>query len=141
MINGLKLTMTGEQVRTLIERRAAEHQLKAARWIEGAARTPADETPEAPLLPEHICENEAAQSEWRAERLIFLRDHLDPSEVYLLGEMDLEFAELLREPPELHGPDESEDLGPHARRICNSPEIVQILNPDHPANHGRVLGE
>src|SRR5688572_9816248 len=122
MIEGLKVTMTGEEVRTLIEQRAAEHQLKAARWIEEAARTPADETPEAPLLPEHICENEAARSEWRAERLIFLRDHLYSAEGYRLGEEDLEFAELLREPHELHGPDESEDLGPYARRISNSPE-------------------
>ena len=121
MIEGLKVTMTGEEVRTLIEQRAAEHQLKAARWIEEAARTPADETPEAPLLPEHICENEAARSEWRAERLSFLRDHLDPSEVYRLGEMDLEFAELVPEPPELLGPDDSEDSEPYA-------------TPDHPAN-------
>ena len=104
MIDGLKLTMTGEQVRALIEQRAAEHQLKSAHWTEEAARTPADETPEAPLLPEHICENEATRHEWRAERLIFLRDHLDPSEVYRLDEMDLESAGLLPEPPELLGP-------------------------------------
>ena len=131
MIDGLKLTMTGEELRTLIEGRVAEHQLKAARWIEEAARTPADESPETPLLPEHICENEATRHEWRAERLIFLRDHLDPSEVYRLGEEDLEFGELVPEEPELLGPDDSEDLGRHARRICDSPEIVEIRNPDH----------
>src|SRR5687768_10897761 len=111
MIDGLKLTMTGEQVRALIERRAAEHRAKAAHWNNEAVRILDDETPEAPLLPEHICENEATRCEWRAERLIFLRDHLDPAEVYRLGEEDLEFAELLQEPPELLGPDESEDLG------------------------------
>ena len=133
MIKGLKLTMTGAELRTLIEERAAEHQLKAARWKEEAVRTQDDETTVALQIPQHICENEAARSEWQAERLIFLRDHLDLSEVYLLGEEDLEFAELLQEPPELRGPDYSEDLGPYARRICNSPEIVQILNPDHPA--------
>ena len=59
-----------------------EHHLKAAHWTEEAARTPDDDTPEAPLLPEHICENEASRHEWRVERLIFLRDHLDPSETY-----------------------------------------------------------
>src|SRR5688572_33451182 len=121
MIEGLRLTMTGEEVRTLIERRAAEHRAKAEHWRGEAARTPDDQTPDIPLLPEHICENEAARSEWRAERLSFLRDHLDPSEVYRLGEVDLEFAELVPEPPELLGPDDSEDSEPYA-------------TPDHPAN-------
>ena len=132
MIEGLKLTMTGEELRMLIERRVAEHQLKAAHWMEEAARTQDDESPEAPLLPEHICENEATRHEWRAERLIFLRDHVDASEAYRLGELDLEFAELLPEPPELLGPDDSENLGRHVRRISSCPEIVEILNPDHP---------
>ena len=131
MIDGLKVTMTGEELRALIEQRATDHQLGAARWLEEAARTAADETAEAPLLPEHICENEAASHEWRAERLIFLRDHLDPSEVYRLGEADLEFAELLQEEPELRGPDYSDDLERHTRRVCDSPEIVEIRNPDH----------
>jgi hypothetical protein len=133
MIDGLKLTMTGEEVRTLIEDRVAEHHMKAARWVEEAARTPSDETPQTLLLPEHICENEAANHEWHAKRLIFLREHLDPSEVYRLGEEDLKFAELLQEPPEPQGPDESDDLGQHVRRVCNSPEVLEIRNPDYPA--------
>jgi hypothetical protein len=137
MIEGLRLTMTGEEVRTLIEQRAAEHRAKAERWRGEAGRTPDDETTDAPLMPEHICENEASRCEWRAERLSFLRDHLDPSETYSLAEMDLEFAELLPEPPESFGPDDSEDLGPYARRVCNSPEIVEILNPDHVNNAER----
>ena len=111
----------------------AEHQLKAVQWIEEAARTPADETQEAPLLPEHICENEATNHEWRAERLTFLREHIDPTEVYRLGEMDLEFAELLQTEPEMLGPDESGSLEAHARRVCSSPEIIEIRNPDHPS--------
>ena len=133
MIEGLKLTMTGEEVRTLIERRAAEHRANAAHWKNEAARTVDDQTRDTPLMPEHICENEATRCEWRADRLIFLRDHFDPSETYPLGEMDLEFAELLPESPDTLGPDDSEDLGRYARRISNSPEIVEILNPDHPA--------
>jgi hypothetical protein len=123
MIEGLRLTMSGEEVRMLIERRAAEHRAKAERWRGETARTPDDETEDTPLLPEHICENEATRHEWRAERLSFLRDHLDPSEVYRLGEMDLEFAELVPEPPELLGPDDSEDS--------------EILNPDHVRNAER----
>lgn len=136
MIEGLKLTMTGEQLRSLIEERVMAHHLKAAHWTEEAARTPADATPERPLLPEHICENEAARSEWRANRLRFLRDYLNPTEVYLVGEMDLEFAGLLDEEPDLHGPDDTEDLGPYMRRVSSSPEILEIRNPDHPANRG-----
>src|SRR5688572_15731227 len=124
MIDGLKLTMTGEQLRSVIEERLTAHHLQAARWTEEAARTRDDETPERPLLPEHICENEAALAEWRAARLRYICDHLDPTEVYLLGERDLEFAGLLEEEPELGGPDYSEDL--------------ETLNPDHPADQGLV---
>jgi len=112
MIDGLKLTMTGEQLRTLMDERVTAHHLQAAHWTEEAARTRDDETPDRPLLPEHICENEAALSEWRGGRLRFLCEHLDPAEVYLLGERDLEFAGLLDEEPDLHGPDDSEDLEP-----------------------------
>ena len=109
MFDGLKVTVTGEDLRTLIEQRVAEHQRQAARWTDEAGRTQADDTEEASLLPTHICENEAARSEWRAARLNFLLDHLDPSETYLLGEPDLEFGELLPEEPEMHGPDYSDD--------------------------------
>ena len=130
MIDGLKLTMTGEELRTLIEARVAEHHARAAHWQKEAAHAQSNE---AIQVPEHICENEAALSEWRAERLTFLRDHLDPSEVYRLGETDLEFADLLREEPELFGPDFSDDLEPYTKRVCDSPEIVEVLNPDHPA--------
>src|SRR5687768_16917195 len=108
MIEGLRLTMTGEEVRTLIERRAAEHRAKAEHWRRESART-ADQASDMLLMPEHICENEATRYEWRAKRLSFLRDHLDPSEVYRLTEMDLEFAELLPEQPELLGPEDFED--------------------------------
>jgi hypothetical protein len=140
MIDGLKLTMTGEKVRTLIEQRVVDHHLRAAHWTEEAARTKEDETPDRLLLPEHICENEAARSEWRARRLIFLLDHLDPAEVYRLGEMDLEFADLLAEEPEMHGPDYPDDTAPYSRRICDAPEIVEILNPNDPAHFGRIPG-
>jgi hypothetical protein len=52
MIDGLKLTMTGEELRGLIDERVIEHHLKAAGWTEEAARTEKDETADAPLLPE-----------------------------------------------------------------------------------------
>ena len=137
MIDGLKLTLTGEEIRNLIEQRAAEHRMLATHWNGEAARTPEDQTEDKPLLPEHMCEHEAGHHEWRAEVLTFLRDHLDPSEIYSLSECDLEFAELLPPPPAWLEQDDYEyrtrqriDLGPFARRICDSPEIVEIVNPD-----------
>lgn len=95
------------------------------------------ETDDPSLLPEHICENEADQQEWRAEVLTFLRDHLDPSEVYRLGESDVDFGELLPRQPGWMEEDECDEgtrlgfgVGRYARRICDSPEIIEIANPD-----------
>ena len=137
MIDGLKLTMTGEEIRSLIELRAAEHRTLATHWNREAVRTPEEHVEDHPVMPEHMCEHEAARHEWRAGVLAFLRDHLDPSEVYRLGEFDLEFAELLPAPPASVEQDEYDertrmraDLGPFARRLCDSPEIVEVINPD-----------
>ena len=95
MIDGLKVTLTGDELRRLLDERIAERRASAERWDHERQRTAADATEDAPLLPDHMCENEADRYEWRAEVLAFLRDHLDPSELYRLGEADLEFAELL----------------------------------------------
>ena len=65
----------------------------------GLARTPEEQTDENPVLPDHICENEMEEHEWRVEVLEFIRDHIDSSEVYRLAEGDLEFGELLPEKP------------------------------------------
>jgi hypothetical protein len=51
------------------------------------------------LLPDHICENSADRHGWRAYVLGFIREHIDSSEVYRLGEADLTFGELLPEKP------------------------------------------
>jgi hypothetical protein len=73
--------------------------------------------------------------------LTFLRDHLDPSEVYRLGEPDAGFGELLPRQPGWMEEDEWDEgtrlrfgVGSYARRICNSPEIIEITNPDHRAS-------
>jgi len=104
MIDGLKVTITGEELHKLLERRAALHRERAAHWERERERTPEEQRPEeqredALVLPDHICENEADRHEWRAEVLDFLREHLEPMEVYRLGEGDLEFGELLPEEP------------------------------------------
>jgi hypothetical protein len=71
--------------------------------------------------------------------LTFLRDHLDPSEIYRLDISDLESAELLPPKPEWLAQyefEESTRLGfgfeRIAKRVCNSPEIIEIVNPEAP---------
>ena len=99
MITGLMVTMTGEELRRLIGDRVAEHRRTVRHWRREMARTSDQQTEDEPLLPEHMCEYEAERFEWRAEVLEFLRDHLEPSEVYRLGESDLVFGELLPPKP------------------------------------------
>jgi hypothetical protein len=99
MIDGLKLTVSGEELRALLERRIEDHRRRAEWWKREHARTPEEQTEEEPQLPEHMYANEAERHEWRAEVLEFIRDHIDPSEAYRLSEADLVFGELLPDKP------------------------------------------
>ena len=139
MIDGLKVTLTGEELRKLLEVRAAERRAEAARWDRERERLPETVTEDEPQWPDHMCENESERQEWRAEVLTFLRDHLDPSEIYRLDIADLELAELLPPKPGWLEQDEFEEstrvgfsLERIAKRVCNSPEIIHIVNPDVP---------
>ena len=98
-IDGLKLTIPGNRVRELLDDRIETHRASAAWWKREAARTPEEQTDDEPLLPDEMCGNEAERHTWRAEVLEFLRDHLDATEVYRLGEADLHFGELLPTKP------------------------------------------
>lgn len=98
-IDGLKLTISGEEVRRLLEQRMREHRRRAARWKREETRTLEEQTEDEPLLPEHMCANEAERHEWRADVLGFIHGHIDCAEVYRLGEADLVFGELLPEKP------------------------------------------
>ena len=137
MIDGFKLTFTGEELLALLQARAADCRARAGHWERERARPIDDQTEEAPQLPDHICENEAEHQRWRADVLEFLRAHLDPLEVYRLGEADLAFAELLPRAPGWLEQDEYEErtrvgfeLGRISKRICTAPEIIEITNPD-----------
>ena len=77
MIDGLKLTFSGEQLRKLLEERIADHGRCAERWRREQSRTKEDETEDAPLLPEHMCEHEAQKHLWRADVLVFIREHIE----------------------------------------------------------------
>lgn len=99
MIDGLRLTFSGEELRTLLDQRVRSHEDRADRWTAETSRTAEDETDEAPLLPERMCEHEAERHSWRAALLAFIRDHIDAGETYRLAAADLEYAELLPEKP------------------------------------------
>ena len=99
MIEGLKLTIPGEDIRRLLKERAQEHRDRADRWTRERARTKEDETEDEPLLPDHMCANEAEEHEWRAEVLEFIRERIEPGETYRLTHADLEWGELLPEKP------------------------------------------
>lgn len=99
MIDGLKVMVTGDELQTLLAQRMEQHQRCAERWRHQRDRRPEEQTDEQPGLPEHMCAYEAERHEWRADILGFIRDHIDASEVYRLGEADLAFGELLAEGP------------------------------------------
>jgi hypothetical protein len=98
-IDRLKLTMPGVEVRQLLEQRIDEHRRRADWWKREQARTPEQQTEDEPLLPDHMCANEAECHEWRADVLSFLHDHIEFGAVYQLSETDLAFAELLPAKP------------------------------------------
>ena len=100
IIEGLRLTMPGDEIRRMLEERITVHRRRAARWKREQARTKADETEDSPLLPDHMCKNEEEEEEWLIDVLAFIRDHIDEGATYRLNEADLAFGELLPEKPE-----------------------------------------
>ena len=129
MIDGLKVTVTGEELREALDECAARYRAAAAHWDHESKRTLEDQTEESPLWPQHMCKNEAARLEWRASVFAFLGERVEALEIYRLDRADLKYIGLLPAKPELVGPEE--DLGPYARRVCMSPEIIEITNPDY----------
>ena len=119
-IEGLKLTIPGEELRRLLKQRMQDHQQRAEWWKREQARTPEEQTEDEPLLPDHMCANEAERHDWRADVLGFIRDHIEAAEVYRLGEKDLAFGELLPEKPEWMEQQEYEErtsVGFHLERL------------------------
>jgi hypothetical protein len=123
MIEGLRVTIQAEELRRLLAQRIDDHRRSAKRWKDEQARTEDDQTEDRPLLPEHMCENEAERHEWRAEILEFLRDRIESAEVYRLGEADLQFGELLPEKPGWLEQEEFEErtsVGFHLGRLAKA---------------------
>ena len=97
MIDGLKLTFPGNELRKVLGERIAEHRRCAERWRREVSRTKEDEN--APLLPDYMCEHEEQKHLWRAEVLAFIRDHIQVQETYRVGASDLEFGEVFPPKP------------------------------------------
>jgi len=95
MIDGLKLTFTGEELHRLLQERAARHRGAIVRL-----GVDDDDAEEEVQLPEHLVAEMIERHHWRAEVLDFLRAHLEAADTYRLGPHDLEFAELLPEAPD-----------------------------------------
>jgi hypothetical protein len=99
MIDGLKLTMTGEELRKRLDQRVKEHERQAA-WYKREAKRDPDPNDENDFgFPEHMCEHEEEFHGWRAKALAYIREHVEGGEVYRLNEADLAFGEILPEKP------------------------------------------
>ena len=128
MINGLRLTSPGEEVRQLLEQRMEDHRQRAEWWKREQARSLEEQTEDEPVLPKHICENEAEGHEWRAAVLEFIRDRIESVEIYRLSEADLCFGELLPEKPGWLEQEEYEErtrVGFHLERL--SKKVGEVL--------------
>ena len=99
MIEGLKLTMTGEELRGRLQERVERHRRLVAHYEREAKREPDPNDEYDCVLPEHMCEYEQEEHGWRADVLAYIHDHIEPGEVYRLGPADLEFGEILPETP------------------------------------------
>jgi hypothetical protein len=108
MIDGLRLTMTGEKLRKRLDERVAHHKRLVEHYKREAKREPDPKDENDFVLPEHMCEFEVELHEWRAEVLAYLREHIEGGEVYHLGQADVEFGELLPQKPGVVEQDEFE---------------------------------
>jgi hypothetical protein len=108
MIEGLKLTMTGEELRNRLDERVKRHERAVEHYKREATREPDPKEEYDFVLPEHMCEYEQEFHTWRAETLAYIREHVEGGEVYRLGPADLEFGEILPEKPGIVEQDEFE---------------------------------
>ncbi len=99
VIDGLKLCMSGEELRSLVSERIARLEAAVATYRADLKMDPKDQTDEHPWLPEHILESMIDEREDRIHALSLIRDHVVAEERYLLSQADLQFAELLPAPP------------------------------------------
>ena len=112
MVTGIRVEITGEEIRTALDHRIDVERQRAERWKYEAARPLESHTIDKPVIPTHICMNSERRSLWRAERLVAIRERIRASEVYLINRRELEFLRLLPPKPALVGPNDIDDEVP-----------------------------
>ena len=96
MVEGLKLTLTGEQLIAKLNERIRFHTTALATQSKLLRRRTGENESSA---AKRRIQREIAETENRIETLAFVRDHIEIDETYRLGEYDLRFADLLPEDP------------------------------------------
>lgn len=117
MVTGIRVEITGEDIRAALDGRINDERRRAERWKYEAARPLESQTIDEPVLPTHICMNEERLALWRADRLAAIQERIKPSERYLLNKRELDFLGLLPPKPTLLGPDDLEDETPEGFTI------------------------
>ena len=91
-IEGLMLTISGDEMQRLLDERIADHQRSLAYWNDEITRAAGGQTvPGA----DQLIAREAIRHQWRIDVLTFIREHVETVDNYRIGERDLLFAELL----------------------------------------------
>jgi hypothetical protein len=99
MIDGLKLTLTGEELRARLQERVEDHQRRVEWYRHEKTREPDPNDEYDFCLPEHQCEYGEELHDWRARALAYIAEHIEGGEVYRLSDADLAFGEILPEKP------------------------------------------
>src|SRR5436190_22048241 len=100
MIVGVKLAMSGDEVSSLLDARM--ERIRAIIGIKRDAIAGNEPPPRIDYVcqvPAEVVEDEIRQHEHRLRVLTIIRDHILRGETYLIGQRDLEFGELLPDPP------------------------------------------
>lgn len=95
MIDGLKIHMPAAELAMRLAERADWNDATAENYDRQRQKPVADRV--HPSVSDDMLQHEAAEHRGRAATLRLLRDHLVPGETYLLGERDLQFADLVPE--------------------------------------------
>jgi hypothetical protein len=115
MINGLKLAMCGEEIILALDERI-EHYRSSIQFkrdeIAGTVERPQGLYSE---VPAETVEEEILIEQHRMHMLMMIRGHILEGQTYLIGRKDLEFAELLPQPP---GPGPELDLSNGIRWVA-----------------------
>ena len=100
MIDGLKLAMSGDEVISrLTDRMDRIRAIVGIKRDAIAGNGPPPRTDYVVQVPAETVEEEIRQHEHRIQVLSIVRDHILRGEIYLVGKKDLEFGELLPDPP------------------------------------------